>query len=94
MINKISTIEWKRSRSSNSECTDSSCPNSANILSDADLKDELLSNPTANLQSIDLNEEQLRVLSISDESNRNDKGDRLIAENNLKDIEKYFFELR
>lgn len=90
MINKISTIEWKRSRSSNSECTDSSCPNSANILSDADLKDELLSNPTANLQSIDLNEEQLRVLTISEENDRNDNGDKLISENSLKRKTKKF----
>ena len=90
MINKISTIEWKRSRSSNSECTDSSCPNSASILSDADLKDELLSNPTANLQSIDLNEEQLRVLTISEENDRNDNGDKLISENSLKRKTKKF----
>ena len=84
MINKISTIKWNRSRSSNSECTDSSCPNSANTLSVTDSKDEMLLNSAANLQKFDLDEDQLRILSISEENNKNGKRDELIVKNSCK----------
>ena len=84
MVNNISTMEWNRSRLSNSECTDSSCPNSAVTLSDTYSRDGLWHISAPNIKKFDLNEEQLRVLSISEENNRNDKGDELMTENSCK----------
>ena len=71
LVDKTLKLEWKQSRSSNSDCKDPKCPMSANILNDEFFEDKPIINHVENI-----NKGPLSVLTISD-----DKSSKSITEN-------------
>ena len=68
MVNEAFRPEWKRIRSSYSECNNPSCPNSVIILSDRELEENTMINQSANIVAESIVEGQLSRISISEDT--------------------------
>ena len=68
MVNEALRPEWKRNRSSYSECSNSSCQNSANVLSGRELEDKIVVNNSSNVVTDSIGEGQLSRISISEDT--------------------------
>jgi len=82
MVHEAFRPEWKRTRSSYSECSNPSCPNSAIILNDQEREENAVINQISNIVTESIGEEQLsRITIFEDAKNNKDQHEECSAQN-------------